>query len=127
VDTAWREQVQGVFSRRNLLRIMLISVLLLIVSFLLGIAFVLIVTGVWNIFLRLSLYNQTLYTILIRLLGSNLDPTGYVAPPVSKRRLIFSIARSLLWLVLVVVGIWIILREGFLGQNLIYLMFPSTG
>jgi hypothetical protein len=67
-------------------------------------------------------FNRTLYSFLIKLLGSELNPAGYVAPPMSKLRVGFFIIRSLIWLILAFYGFSLLIRDGFLDQNIIYLL-----
>ena len=121
----WQDQTAFLLSGRGLLRLILLSVAIITISLFFGIAFVLIFKGLFLILLQLALVSRPLYLFFTRILSLDFDQSSFISPPWSKRKMGYYFIRSLIWSPLVVVGVWVLTRDGFLAQNPIYLIWFS--
>ena len=119
----WGEQTALIITGQGLLRLLVLLLLISMLSFLLGFAFVLLFQGLFLIFIQIALVYRPFYLFLIRILSLDFDQSSFIYPPWPKWKMIYYLLRSLIWIPAVVVGIHLLTRDGFLSQNLIYLLW----
>jgi hypothetical protein len=125
MDHPSRYQFRSIFSSRNLLRLICIGLLGVVISFFIGIAFVLIFIGLFSFIIRLSVTNKPVFTFLSNLLFDSKDQKKFIKPNFSNIGLTIYILHSMTYILLAFGGFWILCRLGFLGQNIIYqLLIP---
>lgn len=103
--------------------IIIFSVISLSVFLFLGFGFYLIVFGLLMVLVRLAfLYHpaRQLLTIMVGLSEEESVFKHFTGPLWGK---IFILIPALFWLGTSFVGLWLLLRNGFLAQNIIYLLF----
>ncbi len=105
--------------------ILIVSAVNLAVFFLLGMWVYVIVFGVFMVLVRLaavSLPVRRLITAITGLVGKKTVFKEFTGSAWSKTRFLFP---ALFWLGVVAVGFWLLFTNGFLEQNLLYLLFSK--
>jgi hypothetical protein len=112
-----------------LIRTWLILGLIYIISLFLGIGIFLIVFGILFATRRIALYWEPSRTFLIKRLGLAIVEPSLQNRSTRYRRLMslywagISIVHVIIGAIAIKLGVDILLRDGFLGQNLVYLIF----
>jgi hypothetical protein len=121
-DNEWITQVRDLFRPPNLYRIFAFAIVAELVALVFGFAFLLIMNGLLMGFIRIAIYWQPAYRLLIRVVGVH-NTSPVLSPPYIRwwQYITLSIHMGLR-IVLIGVGIWILFRTGFCGQNLICML-----
>ncbi len=120
----WISQVKIWIQLPGVRRIVAIVLIVEVLTLALGVAFLLIVHGLFIGFIYLALYWQPAYMLLNRLAGVEGAQSNIVFPRPWWRYLTFSLQLGLR-ILMVVLGIWILLNNGFCNQNIICILLKD--
>lgn len=114
------------YSRNNskyFLRLIIAFIFLLLLSSLLGIFFILIMQGLIFTSLHLAFFFQPAFALVSKLIGLDNSEITFVPHKPKWWESPIWIINTLIFSLPLIAGIWFLIQEGFLNQNLIYLFF----
>jgi hypothetical protein len=121
-SSEWLAQVRVLYRPPNLFRIFAFAILVDLIALVLGFAFLLIMNGLLMGFIRIAIYWQPAWKLLIRFLGIQNTSTVLSPPNIRWWQYITISIHVGLRITLIGVGIWMLHRTGFCGQNLICML-----
>jgi hypothetical protein len=122
--SSWESDIQRLLLPRGFLRLILLGAAVQIGAvLLLGLAFFILCLGLSHGVTRLGIYWRPAYRALARLEGISLDPAQPVwrYAPIPGYRIPLAAIHAAISVALVVFAVWLFLRTGFCGQNLLCL------